>query len=104
MQRSGRAVATAILLFIFGHEFGPYDVIHVGAACSSIPEILVEQLKPGGALLAPVGPPNAFQHLKLLRKDEEGTISVEECGRVSYCPLVSRQKQCPPSPAYHNYT
>jgi protein-L-isoaspartate O-methyltransferase len=33
----------------------PFDIIHVGAAASEIPQALVEQLAPGGRMLIPVG-------------------------------------------------
>mmetsp|Transcript_15376 Transcript_15376/g.35411 ORF Transcript_15376/g.35411 Transcript_15376/m.35411 type:complete len:149 (-) Transcript_15376:963-1409(-) len=38
-------------------EAAPFDCIHVGAAPVRVPPALKEQLKPGGVLLLPVGPP-----------------------------------------------
>lgn len=45
---------------------GPYDVIHVGAACDPLPTRLIALLAPGGRLLAPVGPHGGAQRLLLV--------------------------------------
>ncbi|KAL0356341.1 UNVERIFIED_CONTAM: Protein-L-isoaspartate O-methyltransferase 1 [Sesamum radiatum] len=72
-------------------EFAPYDAIHVGAAAPEIPPALIEQLKPGGRLVIPVG--NIFQDLKVVDKNEDGTPSVRSEISVRYIPLTSREAQ-----------
>ncbi|XP_073134889.1 protein-L-isoaspartate O-methyltransferase 1-like isoform X2 [Henckelia pumila] len=72
-------------------QFAPYDAIHVGAAASEIPEALIEQLKPGGRLVIPVG--NIFQDLKVVDKNMDGSLSVRSETSVRYVPLTSREAQ-----------
>ncbi|PIN23074.1 Protein-L-isoaspartate(D-aspartate) O-methyltransferase [Handroanthus impetiginosus] len=72
-------------------EFAPYDAIHVGAAAPEIPPALIEQLKPGGRLVIPVG--NIFQDLKVVDKNMDGTLSVQSETSVRYVPLTSREAQ-----------
>lgn len=45
-------------------EHAPYDVIHVGAAAPTTPDVLLSQLKPGGRLICPVGPQYGAQNLE----------------------------------------
>ncbi|XP_010248719.1 PREDICTED: protein-L-isoaspartate O-methyltransferase-like [Nelumbo nucifera] len=72
-------------------EFAPYDAIHVGAAAPEIPQPLIDQLKPGGRMVIPVG--NVFQDLKVVDKKLDGTISVYSETSVRYVPLTSRDAQ-----------
>ncbi|KAL6973125.1 Protein-L-isoaspartate O-methyltransferase 2 [Sarracenia purpurea var. burkii] len=72
-------------------EFAPYDAIHVGAAAPEIPPALIEQLKPGGRMVIPVG--NIFQDLKVVDKNPDGSISIRDETSVRYVPLTSREAQ-----------
>ncbi|KAF8094955.1 hypothetical protein N665_0348s0038 [Sinapis alba] len=72
-------------------EFAPYDAIHVGAAAPEIPEALIDQLKPGGRLVIPVG--NLFQDLQVVDKNSDGLVSIRSETSVRYVPLTSREAQ-----------
>ncbi|XVF49740.1 hypothetical protein PTKIN_Ptkin04bG0037800 [Pterospermum kingtungense] len=72
-------------------ECAPYDAIHVGAAAPEIPQALLDQLKPGGRMVIPVG--NIFQDLKVVDKNLDGSLSVRDETSVRYVPLTSRDAQ-----------
>ena len=54
-------------------DHAPYDKIIVTAAAETVPHALVEQLKPHGRLVMPVGPADA-QQLTLLEKDVDDSV------------------------------
>ena len=53
-------------------EHAPFDVIVVTAAASHIPPVLIEQLKPGGRMVIPVGEWYSIQNLMLVDKHPDG--------------------------------
>ena len=66
----------------------PYDGIIVTAGGSTIPKLLLDQLKVGGRMVIPVGE-NGFHKLKLVLKEEDDIIvkNIIDCGFV---PLIGR--------------
>ncbi|KAG6587436.1 Protein-L-isoaspartate O-methyltransferase 1, partial [Cucurbita argyrosperma subsp. sororia] len=72
-------------------ECSPYDAIHVGAAAAEIPPALIDQLKPGGRMVIPVG--NIFQDLMVVDKDADGSVNIHNETSVRYVPLTSREAQ-----------
>jgi protein-L-isoaspartate(D-aspartate) O-methyltransferase len=70
-------------------EWAPYDRILVTAGAPKVPEPLLGQLAPGGALLIPEGPRN-LQRLVLYRKSPRGEIRRREGEEVVFVPLVGR--------------
>ncbi|HEY4146140.1 protein-L-isoaspartate(D-aspartate) O-methyltransferase [Pinirhizobacter sp.] len=68
-------------------EEAPFDAIILTAAGDSIPLQLLNQLRPGGVLVAPVGSPSQ-QMLLRLRMGEDGDFTQEELGSVSFVPLL----------------
>jgi protein-L-isoaspartate(D-aspartate) O-methyltransferase len=48
-------------------EYAPFDAILVSAATAEMPPVLFAQLREGGRMMAPIGPPSS-QELQLIRK------------------------------------
>lgn len=69
-------------------EHAPFDGIIVTAAASEIPPPLLEQLKPGGKLVIPVGEEQGYQELLLIEVDESGQISKQSVLPVRFVPLT----------------
>ena len=68
-------------------DHAPYDGIVVTAAPDHVPDSLVLQLRIGGRMAVPVGPPGFYQTLWVLERDEEGVRSTN-LGPVSFVPLT----------------
>jgi len=69
-------------------DHAPYDGIIVTAAASHVPPALVEQLRPGGRLVIPVGEPYGYQNLMLVEKDARDEIHTRTILGVAFVPLV----------------
>jgi protein-L-isoaspartate(D-aspartate) O-methyltransferase len=58
-------------------EAGPFDHIIVTCGIDHVPPPLLQQLKPGGTMVIPVGPPGAQRVLKVSKTQaKDGTITV----------------------------
>ena len=71
----------------------PYDGIIVTAAATHIPEALIEQLKPGGRLVIPVGQPYSHQRLELAEKTEDGELEIKEILGVAFVPFLGEHEE-----------
>jgi protein-L-isoaspartate(D-aspartate) O-methyltransferase len=71
-------------------ERAPYDRILVTAAAPKIPPSLIEQLKPDGTLVVPVGGRMFPQELLRVRKKPDGTLDRSSLGGVAFVPLVGK--------------
>jgi protein-L-isoaspartate(D-aspartate) O-methyltransferase len=69
-------------------EQAPFDAVIVTAAASHIPPPLVDQLRPGGRMVIPVGSRFFTQHLMLVDKQLDGTPTVRQLLPVRFVPLT----------------
>ncbi len=68
-------------------EHAPFDAIVVTAAPDHVPPPLVQQLKEGGRLVVPIGPPGSYQTLWRITK-RNGQVVSENITGVIFVPLV----------------
>jgi protein-L-isoaspartate(D-aspartate) O-methyltransferase len=67
-------------------EEAPFDRVILTAAPPKIPQALIDQLKPGGRLVAPVG--GESQVLEVIEKLNDGTIKRDIYRDVHFVPMV----------------
>ncbi len=72
-------------------EAAPFDAIVVTAAASHVPPPLVEQLKPGGRMVIPIGGPFSQQQLMLVEKQDDGSITTRQLLPVQFVPFTGGQ-------------
>jgi protein-L-isoaspartate(D-aspartate) O-methyltransferase len=69
-------------------EKAPFDGIVVTAAAPRVPQALIDQLKPGGRMVIPVGGEGEMQYLKLLIKRADGGLDEKRVLPVRFVPLI----------------
>jgi protein-L-isoaspartate(D-aspartate) O-methyltransferase len=74
-------------------EHAPFDSIMVTAAPREIPQPLIDQLKPGGRLVIPVGGQFGGQTLVVVEKQSDGTIKRRDALAVRFVPLTRKPGQ-----------
>ncbi len=67
--------------------YAPFDKVIVTAAAPYVPPKLIEQLKPGGIAVIPVGDDNGQKMLRIT-KDAEGNVKEEELGDFMFVPML----------------
>ncbi len=67
-------------------EDAPYDKIYVTASAPDVPKPLLDQLKPGGRMVIPIG--RYEQYLYIVDKDEKGNVRKRIWGPVRFVLLV----------------
>ncbi|MFM8806734.1 MAG: protein-L-isoaspartate(D-aspartate) O-methyltransferase [Sphingomonadales bacterium] len=71
--------------------YAPFDKILITAAAPSVPDRLIEQLRPGGWMVVPVGEGEVQQMRKVTRL-EQGGVSEEIFDSFSFVPMLSGKK------------
>jgi protein-L-isoaspartate(D-aspartate) O-methyltransferase len=75
----------------FGWEDkAPFDAIIITAATGLVPPPLIEQLKPGGRMILPLGSPYGSQWLVLITKDDKGEVRSRSLIPVRFVPMTGR--------------
>jgi protein-L-isoaspartate(D-aspartate) O-methyltransferase len=69
-------------------EKAPFDGIIVTCGAEQVPPPLIEQLKPGGVMVIPVGPNNVAQELLVIEKDAEGRVTERVVMGVRFVPMT----------------
>jgi protein-L-isoaspartate(D-aspartate) O-methyltransferase len=69
-------------------QHAPFDAIIVTAAASHVPPPLIQQLKPGGRMVIPVGGPFFVQQLIMVEKAADGSVSTRHLLPVRFVPLT----------------
>lgn len=69
-------------------QYAPFDAIIVTAAASHVPPMLIEQLRPGGRMVIPLGSSFLVQQLVLVEKAADGRITSQEIAPVKFVPLT----------------
>lgn len=68
-------------------DAAPYDAIAVRQSMPAPPRVLLDQLKPGGKLVMPVGAPGDLQRLTVFTRTENGEIRERKTLYVKFAPL-----------------
>ncbi|MFN7086276.1 MAG: protein-L-isoaspartate(D-aspartate) O-methyltransferase [Burkholderiales bacterium] len=69
-------------------EHAPFDAIMVTAAAPEVPRPLIDQLRPGGRLVIPLGSPSGSQTLYLVEKRRDGKTVRRPLLAVRFVPLT----------------
>src|SRR6185312_9622808 len=68
-------------------SYAPFDKIIITAAAPYIPPKLVQQLKPGGMMVLPLGEGDKQKMIRLT-KDAAGNITEENLGDFAFVPML----------------
>jgi len=73
-------------------DAAPFDSIVVTAAPAAVPQSLIDQLKPGGRMVIPVGASLDVQQLLLVEKQPDGSVTTKRALPVRFVPLTRERR------------
>jgi len=76
-------------------EHAPFDAIIVTAAAGHVPPPLIEQLKPEGRMIIPVGGVFQPQNLIVVTKGKDGQVKTRSVLPVRFVPMTGRAQKKP---------
>ncbi len=77
---------------------GGFDIILVTAQAPFVPPALLEQLKPGGRMIVPIGQPWKTQYLYVFTKDANGKVHSRRDVATLFIPMTGDIQTPPPRP------
>lgn len=69
-------------------DHAPFDAILVTAGIDHVPQPLIDQLKPGGRIVIPVGPEGRTQELLVIEKNQDGSVQETRTIPVRFVPFL----------------
>jgi protein-L-isoaspartate(D-aspartate) O-methyltransferase len=72
--------------------YGPFDRVIITAAAPIVPPKLIEQLKPGGMMVIPLGAGDV-QQMRRITKLSDGSLSEEHFSDFSFVPMLEGKRQ-----------
>lgn len=72
--------------------FAPFDRVLITAAAPELPRKLIQQLKPGGMMVVPVGT-GEVQVMQRITKCADGSLKEEVFDRFSFVPMLGGKKE-----------
>lgn len=80
-------------------RLAPFDAIIVSAGGTSIPAPLIQQLRPGGRLLMPIGDTLLEEELVLVTKSKTGAVTQCTLGLAAFVPMTGQAQLTTQKPA-----
>ena len=68
--------------------FAPFDKIIVTCGAPFVPDLLVDQLKPGGIMVIPVDVADGIQEMMLIKKNIDKSLETKKLGQFKFVPML----------------